>query len=77
MLMKCGSFRFGVQMCVRLLFEAPYFVMHLRLWDLLVSIWLKIEFNLSLKNFDFDFCYVLLRYGDILGFDVQVCLLVV
>jgi hypothetical protein len=45
MLMKCVSLGFGVQMFVRLLFKAPCFIMHLELRDLLVSIWLKIEFN--------------------------------
>jgi len=77
MFMKCGSLSFGVQMCVRLLFEAPCFIMHLKFWDLLVSIWLKIEFNWSLKDFNFDFCHVLLRYNGILGFGVQVHLLVI
>ncbi len=77
MFMKCDNLGFGVQMCVRLLFETPYFIMHLKLRDLLVSIWLKTEFNWSLKNYDFDFCHVLLRYSGILGFGVQVCLLVI
>jgi hypothetical protein len=58
-------------------FEDLCFIMHLKLWDLLVSIWLKIEFNWSLKNFNFDFCHVLLRYCGILGFGVQVHLLVI
>jgi hypothetical protein len=30
-----------------------------------------------LKNFNFDFCHVLLRYNGILGFGAQVCLLTV
>ncbi len=64
-------------MCVRLLSEAPCFIMHLKLWHLLVSICLKTKFNWSLNIFYFDFCHVLLKYNGILGFGVQVCLLVI
>jgi hypothetical protein len=30
-----------------------------------------------MKNFNFDFCHVLLRYNGILGFGTQVCLLAI
>jgi len=38
------------------------------------TLWLKTEFSWSLKNFNSDFCYVFLRYSDILKFGAQVCL---
>ncbi len=63
-----------VFMCVFLLFEIPCVTLHLKIWNLLVSLWLKIEFNWSLKNFNYDFFHVLLRYNGILRFGVQVCL---
>ncbi len=71
-----GSLGFGVQVCLLVIWSSlfnyafetlrfPYFI------------WLKIEFSLSLKNFNFDFCHVFLSYNGILRFGVQVCLLTI
>ncbi len=65
MFMRCnGSLRFGVWVCFLVIWSSlfhyafetlrsPYFI------------WLKIELNWSLKNFNFDFCHVFLRYSGI------------